>query len=108
MRRACAGSNASYSDAGRCVFRLSVTSTTFSAPSCTSSTSQRITSAESLAVRPHGRADFVAVYVTMSAHGAADLLDTSKACVLRMLRRHEKAWVSVLFGMVVIGRPEPS
>jgi hypothetical protein len=53
------------------------------------------------------RARYVACYVTMSAHGAADLLDVSKACVLRLLRRHEKAWVSVLFGTVVIGRPEP-
>jgi hypothetical protein len=53
------------------------------------------------------RAKYAAVYVTMSAHGAADLLDVSKASALRLLRRHETAWVSVLFGTVCIGRPEP-
>ena len=51
IRRACSGGNASYSEASLCVFRLSITSTTFSASSCTSSTSQRTTSAKSSAVR---------------------------------------------------------
>jgi hypothetical protein len=43
----------------------------------------------------------------MSPHGAAGLLDVSKACVLRMLRRHETTWVGILFGTVFVGRPEP-
>jgi hypothetical protein len=49
----------------------------------------------------------LAVYVTTGEHGAADLLDTSKRRVLRLLRRREQAWLSEVFGTVVIGRPEP-
>src|SRR5579885_3077916 len=51
MARARPGPNASYRQAGVCVFRLSTTSTTFSAWAWTSSTSQRSNSAKSSAVR---------------------------------------------------------
>ena len=53
------------------------------------------------------RAAFVAVFVTVSEHGAADILDTSKRRVLRMIRRRERVWISEAFGTVIIGRPEP-
>ena len=53
------------------------------------------------------RATYVAVYVTTSPGGAADILDTSKARVLKMLARRDHAWVSEIFGTVIIGRPEP-
>jgi hypothetical protein len=49
----------------------------------------------------------VAVHVTTGAGGAADLLDTSKARVLRMIRRRDQVWLSEVFGTVVVGRPEP-
>ena len=47
----CSGGNASYNDAALCVFRLSITNTTFAAVVYTSSTNQRTTSAKSFAVR---------------------------------------------------------
>src|SRR5271170_378582 len=53
------------------------------------------------------RAAYVGVYVTTGPNGAADILDTSKARVLKMLARRNHAWVSEIFGTVVIGRPEP-
>lgn len=52
-------------------------------------------------------AEYVAVYVTTGAHGGADLLDTSKARVLKMIRRREQVWLSEVFGTIVVGRPEP-
>ena len=51
IRRARPGSNAAYREASLCVFRLSSTSTTFSASGYTSSASHRTTSAKSTAVR---------------------------------------------------------
>ena len=54
------------------------------------------------------RAAYVAVYVTTSSGGAADILDTSKARVLKMLARRDHAWVSDIFGTVIIGRPNRS
>jgi hypothetical protein len=52
-------------------------------------------------------AECVAVLVTTGAHGGADLRDTSKARVLKMIRRRDQVWLSEVFGTVVMGRPEP-
>jgi hypothetical protein len=59
------------------------------------------------AIRCIREADYVGVYVTTGQHGAADIIDISKRRIVRLLRQREKVWASVLFGCVVIGRPEP-
>jgi hypothetical protein len=53
------------------------------------------------------RAAYVAVYVTLTEHGTADLMDCSKASVLCMLARVDRCWLSEVFGSIFIGRPEP-
>jgi hypothetical protein len=53
------------------------------------------------------RAKYVAVYVTVGPHGAANILDTTKAAVLRMLKHRSACWACEVFGTVILGRPEP-
>jgi hypothetical protein len=53
------------------------------------------------------RAKYVAVYVTTGPNGAADLLDTSKAKALHMLRGRDHCWCCEVFGSLILGRPEP-
>jgi hypothetical protein len=52
------------------------------------------------------KAKFVAVYVTLTEHGTSDLVDIPKRRALRLIRHASNVLMSVLFGTVVIGRPE--
>jgi hypothetical protein len=56
---------------------------------------------------PIRKAQYVAVYVTLSEHGTSNLQDIPKRRALRLIAPAEFVLLSELFGTVVIGRPEP-